>query len=340
MKQTRTPGIYSITCLPNGRVYIGSSNDMDSRIKSHKRALKNGDHKNIHLQRAYDKHGKSAFKYDVVECAHHTISMSKVDEEIELVRLENVHISRYERDSLFNIEIPATVQGFIITPEVEEKRRRNLATSFATPESKAKRSKSATEAHARPEVKALRASITSSAEFKKKASEGHRRALESDPTLKDRKLEGVRRWAKTVSKETRSENAHKFRWNTEEKRKIQSEKLKAAWESEELRQRASERMKALTATPEWKKKISSIMKARHQDPEYKARYLEAMSRKAQKGEANPNSKLKNEDVLEIRRLFAIPKSERPTIKEIADKFGVSKALLFRIRSGQTWSHVK
>lgn len=65
--QTRTVGIYKITCVPNGKIYIGSSVDVRNRWWNHKSQLKHQKHTNQHLQRAYDKYGKEAFLWEVIE---------------------------------------------------------------------------------------------------------------------------------------------------------------------------------------------------------------------------------------------------------------------------------
>lgn len=65
MKQS---GIYRITNLETGAMYIGrTAESFASRWRRHRQALKVGRHWNNHLQRSYDKHGKSAFEYKVLE---------------------------------------------------------------------------------------------------------------------------------------------------------------------------------------------------------------------------------------------------------------------------------
>lgn len=60
-------GIYQITNTVTGRFYIGSSIDVDFRIKAHKRCLKNNSHRNSYLQNSYNKHGVGAFTYKIIE---------------------------------------------------------------------------------------------------------------------------------------------------------------------------------------------------------------------------------------------------------------------------------
>lgn len=64
MKQS---GIYKIINIVNGLFYIGSSENFVKRFKSHKSLLKLKKHPNIYLQRAWDKYGKEAFQFQIIE---------------------------------------------------------------------------------------------------------------------------------------------------------------------------------------------------------------------------------------------------------------------------------
>lgn len=61
-----TPGVYSITCLANGWVYIGSTLSFRSRWKTHKSHLNTGRHNIPQLQADWDEHGEDAFACEVV----------------------------------------------------------------------------------------------------------------------------------------------------------------------------------------------------------------------------------------------------------------------------------
>ncbi len=60
-------GIYLIKNEVNGKVYIGNSTDIDRRWYNHKMELKNEKHHSPKLQRAYNKYGKDAFFYEVIQ---------------------------------------------------------------------------------------------------------------------------------------------------------------------------------------------------------------------------------------------------------------------------------
>lgn len=59
-------GIYKITCLVNGMVYVGQSKNIKARWKAHIKYFKSN--KNNHLmQNDYTLYGIKAFKFDVIE---------------------------------------------------------------------------------------------------------------------------------------------------------------------------------------------------------------------------------------------------------------------------------
>jgi len=60
-------GIYKITNQINGKCYIGSSNNIESRWQHHKSNLRKNKHSNTYLQNAWDKYGKDSFEFTVIE---------------------------------------------------------------------------------------------------------------------------------------------------------------------------------------------------------------------------------------------------------------------------------
>lgn len=60
-------GIYMIRNRLDGRVYVGQAANLALRHRQHFRALKRGDHRNIRMQRAYERDGEPAFDFSIIE---------------------------------------------------------------------------------------------------------------------------------------------------------------------------------------------------------------------------------------------------------------------------------
>ena len=66
-------GIYSITNLVNGKIYVGQSKNIHKRFQYHLKRLRYKNHANRHLQSAWDKYGAEKFQFAVIEDAEHSI---------------------------------------------------------------------------------------------------------------------------------------------------------------------------------------------------------------------------------------------------------------------------
>lgn len=62
----KTPGVYTFTCVPANRVYIGSSADVHNRRDWHTWALRHSRHHITQMQADWDAYGEDAFVFDVV----------------------------------------------------------------------------------------------------------------------------------------------------------------------------------------------------------------------------------------------------------------------------------
>jgi len=62
-----TSGIYVVLNTVNGKVYVGSSINVHSRLADHRISLARGRHTNPHLQSAWNRYGPSVFSFDVLE---------------------------------------------------------------------------------------------------------------------------------------------------------------------------------------------------------------------------------------------------------------------------------
>jgi predicted GIY-YIG superfamily endonuclease len=102
-------GIYKIENLVNGKVYIGSSQDINKRWKQHLYSLRKGQHHSYHLQKAWEKYGEENFKFEIVEV---------VTDESLLITLEQKWINSYKSyDSKY---------GYNISEEAKKPARRNI----------------------------------------------------------------------------------------------------------------------------------------------------------------------------------------------------------------------
>lgn len=63
---TKLSGIYQIVNRINGKRYVGSAANLDSRLKKHRSRLSLGVHPNKFLQNAWNKYGENAFDFKVV----------------------------------------------------------------------------------------------------------------------------------------------------------------------------------------------------------------------------------------------------------------------------------
>lgn len=59
--------IYLIKNLINNKVYIGSTKDVKSRKANHFSQLNSNTHKNLHLQRSFNKYGRNNFSFHILE---------------------------------------------------------------------------------------------------------------------------------------------------------------------------------------------------------------------------------------------------------------------------------
>ena len=83
-----TIGIYKITNTVNGKVYIGKSHNIEERFKQHIEGLNGKRNHNPHFQSAWNKYGKSNFKFEIIH------PLKKYVEE-EISDLEVYYISKY-----------------------------------------------------------------------------------------------------------------------------------------------------------------------------------------------------------------------------------------------------
>lgn len=60
-------GIYVIRNMVTGKIYVGQSRDVISRVATHRARLNRGAHNNSYLQSSWVRHGMDAFEFEVVD---------------------------------------------------------------------------------------------------------------------------------------------------------------------------------------------------------------------------------------------------------------------------------
>lgn len=66
-RKKRRCGVYTITNVTNGKIYLGSSVDCLERWNQHKKSLRANRHYNKHLQAAWNKYKESGFLFEIIE---------------------------------------------------------------------------------------------------------------------------------------------------------------------------------------------------------------------------------------------------------------------------------
>jgi len=102
-------GIYKIENKINGKLYIGSSKNIENRFKEHKTMLKNNKHHSSHLQNSWNKYHENNFLFDKIE------NVEKLD---NLLSRESFYIEKYKSlDSDFGYNMkPALDEIKTISP--------------------------------------------------------------------------------------------------------------------------------------------------------------------------------------------------------------------------------
>tara|TARA_R110001592_G_scaffold327163_1_gene608266 strand:+ start:397 stop:1140 length:744 start_codon:yes stop_codon:yes gene_type:complete len=108
--------IYKIEITGSDRFYVGSAVDFHKRRLHHISQLRRQAHRNIHLQRIFDKHGEESLSFSILEEC----------EKLDLIVREQYWIDSFPFDRLINIcPTAGNTLGRIHTKETREKISKN-----------------------------------------------------------------------------------------------------------------------------------------------------------------------------------------------------------------------
>ena len=107
---TRVSGIYLITNLVPGKVYVGMSSNIHRRWLDHRNKLRKGTHPNPHLQSAWVRYGESEFRFEVLQVE---LDLTKLQ---ELERHYINHLRALNPDYGYNLSSGGSI-NYIRSPE-------------------------------------------------------------------------------------------------------------------------------------------------------------------------------------------------------------------------------
>lgn len=140
--------IYIIKNKQNDKIYIGSATNFKNRLSRHKSDLNQDRHHNIHLQRAWNKHGEDSFEFFMLE---------KVEKSEDLISREQHYIDLHnsvDNKVGYNIApIAGSSLGVKHTQETKDKFSERNIKRYKDPENRKKTGDASRKAWCKPGVK-------------------------------------------------------------------------------------------------------------------------------------------------------------------------------------------
>ncbi|NNV04631.1 GIY-YIG nuclease family protein [Brevibacillus sp. MCWH] len=294
-----TMGVYLIRNKVNRKVYVGSSIRIEERWEDHIRELNGNRHNNRYLLHAWQKYGQENFSFEIIETT---------DDESSLIDLEQKWIDyyrSYERDKGYNLSPSAyNILGYRFT---EEQRKRV---------SEALKGKRKSEEHRKKLW------------MNRKVTEEQRRFMsELGKRCKGRKIVGDHSRKKSEAQRGSKNPSAKY---TEEQVIAIRRDLANHLPMHVIAEKHN-------VSYHFIYRILKNMSWTHVrlNEESERKIQQYNGRIATTGRSNPNAKLDEEKVRQIKQLL----SEGVPQAKIAEMFNVGKSTIVSISTGKTWSHV-
>jgi group I intron endonuclease len=220
--KTNTQGVYGITLLLDGRVYVGSSVQCEKRLQYHQRNLRRGTHDNPYLQKAWNKYGENEFVCGILE---------KVEDKIWLRAREQAWISRTAA-SQFNISCAWTPSDDK-NPEILRRQKESLARFYTDSANRERQSAITKQAMTSSTVKKA-VSEAQLARFSDPVKKAAFKQAHNTEETRNRHAESTRQWQKIHPlkhseewKQGQSKRSH--HWHADpanaEKRRLRAERI-------------------------------------------------------------------------------------------------------------------
>lgn len=216
-------GIYTLTNAVSGTVYVGQARNIRKRWEAHRHALTRSTHRNGYLQRAWNKYGAAAFRFEVFldlsDVREDDLGRRLNEEEIAALRhfpdtynlmeagysgvvaSDTTRLLRAQQelaiwaDPVLRERRLAAIRKRSADPEHQKRRGEGIAAYRNTPEAKAAVSAHMTDLWADPAHRAEQ-SARRSANWKDEAYRAQQKASRSatwkDPEVRSRRLAGMR----------------------------------------------------------------------------------------------------------------------------------------------------
>lgn len=137
-------GIYAFTCMPDGKMYIGSAKRLRIRFVQHVKALRAQTHGNSRFQREWNKRGEAAFSFSVLlVCAPEDLlfyeqrAFDVFDPALNVVRVAGSSLGRKYTPEAY-ARIVAALRKTNQRPEVRAQRSADRKGIPLSPETRAK----------------------------------------------------------------------------------------------------------------------------------------------------------------------------------------------------------
>ena len=226
MANPTTSGIYKITaiCGDTSRYYIGHSIDLRKRKRVHWRLLATCKHPNPPMQNAWNKYGKEAFFFEVIESCPvaHLVereqfhldsfvaggalvfnikrecveSRQGVKDSAETIAKRALMMEVLWKDPAFRMKVTNAVGIAFSSPEVRERHRVASLRAQNRPEVKEHQKNIQRIAQNRPEVKAQKSAAVHAA-LSSAASRARRAATNALPEVKARRSAAAKAWRRS-----------------------------------------------------------------------------------------------------------------------------------------------